>query len=74
MALLFDNDDPDASQGFKNLKAAPAGGPAGASLAAVSLQLGSGSWSFCFAIVAPHQTACHRYNWLMTMTVTFHKR
>jgi hypothetical protein len=25
MALLFDNDDPDASQGFKNLKAAPAG-------------------------------------------------
>ena len=24
MALLFDNDDPDASQGFKNLKAAAA--------------------------------------------------
>ena len=25
MALLFDNDDPNASQGFKNLKAAPPG-------------------------------------------------
>jgi hypothetical protein len=29
MALLFDNDDPDASQGFKNLKAAPEDSEAG---------------------------------------------
>ena len=29
MALLFDNDDPDASQGFKNFKAAPEGSEGG---------------------------------------------